>query len=74
MIILVLACTSFSQWLPDVWNTWTYIKCWVVLPCLALLQPSSVVACLRVFLPLALPSINEKHARLDIGQVADSAI
>ncbi len=65
------------QWLPWVWNSWTSPETgFPPLWCFArlLLQLTSVVVCLRVFLPLVLSSVSEMHAQSGWDQEIDLVI
>ncbi len=71
-ILLRILC---RQWLP--WNSWTSPKTgFPSLWCFArpLLQLTSVVVCLWVFLPLVLSSASEMHAQSGWNQEAGMAI
>ncbi len=73
-ILLRILC---RQWLPYVWNSWTSPETgFPALWCFArpLLQLTSVVVCLWVFLPLVLSSASEMHAQSSWNQEIDLAI
>ncbi len=73
-ILLRILCRQWPSW---VWNSWTSPETgFPPLWCFArlLLQLTSVVVCLWVFLPLVLSSVSEMHAQSGWDKEIDSSI